>query len=448
MQRNAGDWWKSGPFLGEGREARIRADAGRILHAGLAAADPERGVVEALERRTADSSAFQRVTILAMGKAAAAMSRGAIAVLGERVRGGLAVVPGASREDVPQPVSVMAGEHPLPSNGSLAAGAALMEAAGRAGETDLVLCLISGGASALAVQPVGAVTVEDLAALTEALLEGGAPIEEINTVRKHLDALRGGRLARRLAPARVLGLLISDVPGDVPDVIASGPLVPDPTTWADVHSVLERRGIWTRASERVRAVVDAGMRGDLPDTPKPGGPGAHRVEVEIIVSAGSVLDAAAEEARTLGYSTDAEAGHIAGEARETGAALARALLAQDERRAAVLRVGETTVTVRGRGRGGRNQEVALGAGDALEGEVALLAALGTDGIDGPTDAAGAITTGSTIERARSVGLDAHSALADNDAYPFFDALGDLIRTGPTGTNVMDLYLGLADRRMP
>ena len=394
-----------------------------------------------MQRRDARGFAFRRIFILAMGKAAAAMTNGAISVLGSRVSGGLAVAPVEALDRIPQPIVALAGEHPLPGPASLAAGTALVSAAQQAATHDLVLCLISGGASSLAVSPLDGVGIADLHGVTGALLRSGAPIAEINTVRKHLDGLRGGRLATLLAPARVLGLLVSDVPDDRLDVIASGPLVADPTTWDDVRDVLVRHGIWESSPDAIRDAV----RERRAETPKPGDARLANIEIEIVASAATALAAAADAARALGYTVDLDFRHVSGEARNLGAGLARAVLAAVGSSCAVLRAGETTVTVRGSGRGGRNQEVALGAAEGLAGSNALVAALGTDGIDGPTNAAGAVATGSTLERSRVANLDLHSALERNDAYRFFDALSDLIRTGPTGTNVMDLYLALRDR---
>jgi glycerate-2-kinase len=357
------------------------------------------------------------------------------------VSAGLAVVPIEALDRIPEPIVSLAGDHPLPGPASLAAGAALVSAAKLAATHDVVLCLISGGASALAVSPIAGIRIDDLHAVTDALLRAGAPIDDTNAVRKHLDALRGGRLATLLAPARVLGLVVSDVPGDRLEVIASGPLVADPTTWDDVQAVLERHGIWESAPSAVRAAVQARRS----ETPKPGDARLADIDLEIVAAASTALAAAADTARGLGYAVDVDHRHVSGEARAFGAGLAQRIVSSTELPRAVLRAGETTVTVRGSGRGGRNQEVALGAVEGLTGSASLVAAIGTDGIDGPTDAAGALATGSTLERSRVAHLDLQSALERNDAYGFFDGLSDLIRSGPTGTNVMDLYLALRER---
>ncbi len=438
-------WWETGPFAAED-EKDLRADAGRILWAGIEAADPERAVGEALERRAAEVEAARRVFIVAVGKAAVAMSRGAVARLGARIESGVVIAPPQLLGNVPKPLASQPGDHPLPGPASLKAGHAVARLIEEVSEDDVVICLVSGGASTLAVRPVEGLRLEDLRAITDGLLRAGAPIGELNIVRKHIDALKGGRLACDLFPARVLGFLVSDVPGNAPDVIGSAPLVGDASTWADTRAVLENRLNPYAIPDRVREVVAAGMAGALPETPKPGDPRLCATQIEVVGSAEHALRAAADRASSLGYDVDEDARHVTGEARVFGRRLASQLLATRPGRCALIRIGETTVHVMGQGLGGRNQEVALGAAATLrDGAGLLVAAMGTDGVDGPTDAAGAIVTGSTVRRAAQVGLDPARALANNDAWSFFQELGDLIRSGPTGTNVMDLTIALSHR---
>jgi hydroxypyruvate reductase len=290
--------------------------------------------------------------------------------------------------------------------------------------------------------PPDGVTLDDLRSLTNDLLRAGATIAELNAVRKHLDDIKGGRLARACSPARCMVLALSDVVGDVPDVIASGPFSPDPTTYSDAVRVVERFGLWKDAPAAVRAHLQAGVRGDVDETPKPGDPCFARVSYDVIGSARISASAACGQASALGYDAALLEEPVTGEARAAGSLLARRAVASPvQRDMCLVAHGETTVTVRGSGRGGRNQELALGAAIVMgnAGGV-LVCSMGSDGIDGPTDAAGAAATGTTMARAQALGLDAQDVLQRNDTYGFFAALDDLIRSGPTGTNVMDVQI--------
>jgi hydroxypyruvate reductase len=315
---------------------------------------------------------------------------------------------------------------------------------------DLVLVLISGGGSALLPLPVAGISLADIQALTQALLRCGADITEINTIRKHLSGLQGGQLARLAQPAQVVTLILSDVVGTPLDVIASGPTVPDPTTYADAVAVLKRYEILDQVPASVRRHLLAGAAGALPDTPKPGDPLFERVANIVIGDNASAGRAAVAAARSLGFHSTLLTTFVQGEAREVGrvvAGLAQGIACGQSdfaRPACLVLGGETTVTIRGQGAGGRNQELALAAAIALDGyalpagvEVAVVS-LGTDGTDGPTDAAGGIATRDTLARGRVLGLDARAALANNDSYHYLAAVGDLIVTGPTNTNVNDL----------
>ena len=428
----------------------MRAQLESILRAALAAAEPGAAVARALRLQGDRLSAGEvevelgggRVWVVGAGKAAAGMAAAALALLGERVAGGVVCVPDGLARPLGG-VEVWEASHPLPDARGLAAAAEALHLARRAGEGDLLLCLLSGGASALWPAPAEGLGLEDLREVTAALLRAGAPIAEVNAVRKHLSVLAGGQLARLAAPARVLTLAVSDVIGADAAVIGSGPTLPDPTTFAQALEVILRREV--AAPPPVLHRLQAGAAGDLPETP-----GAGELEnvvgFQVVASLRDALAGAAEEAGRLGYAPEVVSDALQGEAREVGVRLARALLdAAGARRGprALLWGGETTVTVRGAGRGGRSQELALAAATVLAGEPnLLLAAFGTDGRDGPTPAAGAAVDGGTLERGRAAGRDADGALADNDSHAFLAASGDLLVTGPTGTNVNDLVVGL------
>jgi glycerate-2-kinase len=332
--------------------------------------------------------------------------------------------------------------HPVPDARSAAAAGEALRLVESARPQDVLLVLLSGGASSLLSAPVSGLDVEDLARTNEALLASGAPIDAVNCVRKHLSLLSGGRLAKRARSRRIEVLVISDVPGDRLDVIGSGPCAADPTRYADALDVLARRKIRERVPAAVVAHLEDGARGENPETAKPGDPALARVRHTILASNHTALVAAAESARRIGLRPLRLTQRLAGDARETGRRIgALARCARVAEPVCLLAGGETTVTLRGSGRGGRSQELALAAALELDGSrgVALLAA-GTDGSDGPTDAAGAFADADTVARGEARGFDARAALGQNDAYRFFEAEGGLLRTGPTGTNVMDLVL--------
>lgn len=427
--------------VGSSWRERLRRDARRILNAGVDAVEP-RALVRSFLESSPPAAVSGRLSIAAIGKAAAAMAQGAFDAVGERVSGGVVVAAPGTGAGAPAGLTVFEGGHPVPNEEGLRGAAAIYELARGLGPDDLLLCLISGGGSALMTLPPESVPLEDVRAATETLLRAGATINDLNCVRKHLDRLKGGRLAAAAEPARVVALVLSDVVGDPLDVIASGPVSPDPTRFADASAVLERFDPDRQVPAGVRRYIEAGLSGRERESPKAGEPCFDRVEATVIGNNLIAVEAAAEAARALGYATELGSTACVGEAREVGArlaALGRELDAGGRAPACVLSAGETTVTVRGDGRGGRNQELALGAALALEGtERVLVASMGTDGIDGPTDAAGALADGETVERASRLGLDAEASLARNDSHGFFERLDDLIVTGPTGTNVMDL----------
>lgn len=446
---------------------RLREDALACFEAAVAAVEPEELVRRFLEANPELLEVTGEIRLAGIGKAASAMARGARGVLEGRLAGGVLIVPeGSEGEASGEGLEVFGGGHPVPNETGVRGAREVLGLAEGLGEDDLLLCLVSGGGSALMTLPPEGVSLDDLQRTTEALLRAGATIGELNCVRKHLDRLKGGRLARAAAPGRVLALVLSDVVGDPLDVIASGPVSPDPTTFEDAIRVLERQGVGsaegpTGVPAAVREHLERGHRGQEDESPGPGNPVFETVAAHVVGSNRLAAEGALAEAERRGYAPLLLSTMITGEAREVGrvlAALGTEVLRSGSLispSACLVAAGETTVTVTGAGRGGRNQEVALGAAVALDellrgdpdaaGRI-LVASLGTDGIDGPTDAAGAIATGETVARARERRLDApldpRSALADNDAYPFFEALGDLIVTGPTGTNVMDVMLVL------
>ena len=437
--------------------AELRRAARRILDAGIAAGDASRLTRQALRRdgrrlrigdRTFDLDHVRRVLVVGAGKASETMAEGVGAVLPDVPLEGLVAVK-ERRGSGPPGVRIVESGHPIPDSRGEAAAAEILRIAEEAGPQDLVLCLISGGGSALTPSPVRGITLQEKQAVTRLLLECGATINQLNAVRKHLSRLKGGQLARAAHPAPIVALLLSDVIGDPLDVIASGPTAPDPTTYDDALGVLDRFELRARVPPTVRAHLEAGSRGEVADTPKPGDPVLAGVTNVVIGNNGLVVQAAVDEARRLGFTPCLLTRSLQGEARE----VARVFLAVlDEiarsgspvgRPACLIAGGETTVTIRGRGKGGRCQEFALALVPELAAmrDVVVLAA-GTDGSDGPTDAAGAVVDPTSFDRARGLGLDARRALAENDSYPFFGALGDLVVTGPTGSNLMDLYVGL------
>jgi hydroxypyruvate reductase len=370
-------------------------------------------------------------------------------ILGERlpVTGSVTVRYGQS---VPtRRVPIREAGHPMPDAAGVSATREMVAALESATRDDLVVCVISGGGSALLTLPFGGISLADLQQTTDALLRCGATIGEINVVRKHLDSVKGGGLARLAAPAQLITLVLSDVVGNPLDAIASGPTVPDTSTFADALDVFERYKLWSALPPSVTDRIRRGVRGEWPETPKPGDPLFARTQTVVVGSNLLACQAAAAAAAELGLRSLILSTYVEGEAREVGRVLAGILREVDAsghplaRPCCLVAGGETTVTVRGQGTGGRNQELALAAATALRGlDGVLLASIGTDGSDGPTDAAGAWVNGATLDRATALGLDASAAIADNDSYTFFEAMGgsNLIRTGPTNTNVNDIYL--------
>jgi len=419
-----------------------------------AAVDPGPAVAQRLA--TLDRASRPR-WILALGKAAVPMARAAVETLsswGQQPAGGVIVGP-ASDPPPHREIRVARGDHPEPGPGSLVAAAALAEVTARIAPEDEVWVLLSGGASSLLAAPVAGITPDELTALYRLLLGSGLDITAMNRIRKRFSRWGGGRLAAALAPARVLVFVVSDVIGDDLASIASGPCVPDPSTAADVHRSLEEAGLWDRLPAAARRLVLAAESGETAETPKPGDQAFARVSLELIASNRLALEAAARRAAELGLAPEVAETPLAGEAWATGASVAALVLQHCGRRdipqpatptRCLIWGGETTVTLGDAppGLGGRCQELALSAARVLDGAppgIALLAA-GTDGRDGPTDAAGAIVDGETWRAAAAAGRDPARDLAGHDAYRALEAAGALLKVGLTGTNVMDVVIGV------
>jgi glycerate 2-kinase len=439
----------------------FRGDAEAIWRAALSAVDPWSLVRSSVERqgdqlriqgREFDLGSYERVFLISFGKAAAAMGEALASLLDERLTAGLVIGPGPVGRQAPR-LEYLEASHPIPDAKSVEAARRAVEIASEAGARDLVLVGISGGGSSLLALPAEGVTLDKKRRLTEDLLRAGATIQELNVVRKHLSGIKGGQLARAAFPATVVTLVISDVVGDDLGTIASGPTHWDDSTFADARAVLERYGLWDGAPATVQARIEDGLRGRVQETLKAGDPVFARASAFVIGDNMTALRAAKHEAERLGYEPLFLSSSDGGEARRTASGYAAFLselacsASNLPRPLCLLAGGELTVTVKGRGRGGRNTEFVLALIVELErAEVSgvdwLIASLGTDGIDGPTDAAGAWAEPRTIKSARALGLNPAEYLDDNDSYGFFKQTGNLIVTGPTGTNVMDLRVFL------
>ena len=418
----------------------LRRHALSIFRAALAAADPADAVARHLERR--NFARFRHIYVIGAGKAGASMAQAAERVLGRQITAGLINVKDGHVAKLRR-IELNQCGHPVPDERGAAGAARIAQIAADAGREDLVICLVSGGASALLPLPAEGITLEEKQATTRLLLASGATIHEINAVRKHISRIKGGQLARLAAPARVESLLLSDVIGDDLDVIGSGPTAPDASTFADAGAVLDRYAIRHRVPATVRNRIEQGERGEIPETPKPADPLFSRVRNTVIGGNRLALDAASRAARQLGYRTLILSSTIEGETREIArmhAAIAREIAAAGRPvrpPACIVTGGETTVTIKGDGLGGRNQEFTLAAALEIAGlDRVVVFSAGTDGTDGPTDAAGAIADGQTLARKP----EARLYLDRNDSYHYFEPLGDLVITGPTNTNVMDVRL--------
>jgi glycerate 2-kinase len=433
-----------------------------IFNTALAAADPFNAVLNAtalegdslrLGTTTYFLTSYERIIVIGAGKATARMALAVESLLGDRIAAGLIVVKEGHTEPL-EIIEQIEASHPVPNEAGIMGAQRILDMARAADEKTLVICLISGGASALLIAPVGGVTLQDKQETTRLLLNAGADIFELNAVRKHLSQVKGGRLARAAMPAQVVTLIVSDVIGDPLDVIASGPTAPDTSTFNDAWAAIAKFGLQRMLPPRVADYLRRGLAGKVPDTVKADDACMARTRNVIVASIRQALAAAEQRSAQLGFSTKTISDTLQGEASDAARLLAQA--ARDElaamqanERRCLLWGGETIVTVRGTGKGGRNQELALVFALEIEGlrGVAMLSA-GTDGTDGPTDAAGAMVDGSTIPHARVLGIDPLRYLSDNDSYAFFQQFDKAsetrchFKTGPTGTNVMDIQIVL------
>ena len=442
------------------RRERLRKDAVSIFEAGVKAVEPENAVKRHLTLKNGvlrvnggryALSGFENIYVIGMGKAAAPMARAVEDILGDRISAGIINVKHGHTAALKK-VKINEASHPLPDKAGHEGAGEIAALLGKTGERDLVVFLISGGGSALLPLPAEGLTLEDKQNLTQRLLECGATIHEINVLRKHVSRVKGGRLARLAYPSTLVSLILSDVAGDDLDSIASGPTVPDRSTFGDCVEIIEKYGLEGKLPAGLINYIERGSRGEEEETPKPGDPAFERTQNVIVGSNIAAARAAKERASELGYNSLILSTSIVGEtagAAKLHAAIAREVASSGnpvEAPACIISGGETTVMIRGKGKGGRNQEFALAMAVDIDGLGNVLALSGgTDGTDGPTDAAGAVADGATVERARELGLDADRHLAENDSYNFFKPLGDLLITGPTKTNVMDLRVILVSK---
>jgi len=393
---------------------------------------------------------FHNIFLIGTGKASASMAQAIEAILGDRISKGMITTKYGHTLPLKKTILIEAG-HPIPDQNGLEGTKKIQRFLKESGPKDLVIFILSGGGSALLPLPMNGIALEEKQEVTQFLLDCGADIKEINTVRKHISQIKGGWLARWAYPSTVLSFILSDVVGDPLDVIGSGPTVPDTSTFEEAWEILKKYDLIKEISPSIKEHLLAGKEGKVVETPKPGDAAFEKVTNNLIGSNILALHAAEKEASSLGFHTLILSSSIVGETREAArfhAALVKEVISSGNplpRPACIISGGETTVTMKGHGRGGRNQEFALAGAIEISGlkQVVLLSG-GTDGTDGPTDAAGAIADDTTFKRANSMGLDPKAYLDHNNAYPFFQSLGDLLITGPTHTNVMDVRILLVD----
>ena len=390
--------------------------------------------------------AFKNIYLIGTGKASAPMAQTMEDLLADRISSGVITTKGGHRLPLKRIELIEAG-HPIPDRNGLEGAHRIRSLLKNSGPEDLVLVVLSGGGSALLPLPVEGITLEEKQEATQLLLDCGADIKEMNTVRKHISQIKGGWLARWAYPSTVLAFILSDVVGDPLDVIGSGPTVPDSSTFEDAWGILRKYNLIREVAPSIQKHLQLGREGRAQETPKPGESAFERVHNLLIGSNILALRAAQQEASSCGFHTFILSSSIVGETKEVArfhAAIAKEMMMSGNpisKPACMISGGETTVTIRGRGRGGRNQEFALAGALEIQGlERVVLLSGGTDGTDGPTDAAGAIADHTTVNRALAMGLQPKTHLEENDAYPFFEKLGDLLITGPTRTNVMDVHV--------
>ncbi len=442
-----GDGWKKGgnadlyrALLGSYEEALRAADPMALVRSSLRLQGSEVRVGK-IRVRLSD---YKRVIIIGGGKASGAMAVETEVVLGRWITAGVVNVPAGFRGKT-KVIELHNASHPVPDQSGVEGVAKMLSIAEGAAEDDLFVCLFSGGGSSILPSPAPGLSLAEVQETTRLLLRSGATIDEMNSVRKHLSSITGGRLAAKLYPATILALIVSDVIGDRLDSIASGPTAPDPTTYRQAKEVLRGYRIWDEVPETIRKLIAAGTTGALEETPKPGSKWFRRVHNVIIGKNTVARGAAAGHLRKSGFRVVEVKDPVVGTARVAGEWFA-ALLSRQRANAkpiALVAGGETTVEVRGSGKGGRNQEFVLSAARHLGGQSrACIGAFATDGVDGPTGAAGAVADETTVGRARALGLEPEESLRNNDSNAFFETLGDAVIVGPTGTNVNDIFVGL------
>ncbi|MBD3173408.1 DUF4147 domain-containing protein [Candidatus Bathyarchaeota archaeon] len=433
-----------------------RSDVCDIFEVALKAVDPEEGIYNALsldegrlsfEGCSVDLREVNKTIVIGGGKAGGLMAKAVENLLGDRIDSGIVnVLEGTENAVSLEYISLNGSAHPVPSESGVKGVREMLRLTQDLNKNDLVISLISGGGSALMPLPAENISLADLQNITQKLLKAGATINELNAVRKHSSSFKGGQLARHCYPAMVISLILSDVIGDPLDIIASGPTAPDASTFNNAQNVLEKYNIIKECPESIQLRIRQGVYGAIRETPKKNDPIFDKVHNILIANNNLAAAASKKKADELGYNSMILSTYIQGEARQVGEILtdiAREISNRErplEKPAVIIIGGETTVTVTGDGVGGRNQELALAASMRLNGMNCIIATLGTDGIDGPTDAAGAIVDGNTMKRSNELGLDSRTYLEENDSYSFFRELGDAIITGPTGTNVNDLSL--------
>ena len=435
----------------------MRKDAVEIFYQALKAVQPGAAIKRYCKfdgktlfigHRSYQLNQYKNLYVLGTGKATASMAAAIEDMIDEKITGGIITVKFDYAVDLKH-ISLIEAGHPVPDENGIRGASAILNLAENVEEDDLVLCLISGGGSALLPFPYNGITLKDKQDIIKILLSCGATIHEINTIRKHISKIKGGRLAKAVYPATLVTLILSDVVGDDIDVIASGPTVPDSSSFYDCKNIFRRYDIIDKIPKNILNHIEYGISGEIDETPKPLDPVFERTYNLIIGSNAESLISAKEKAENLGYNVLILSSMIEGETRfiaQVHGAIAREIIKTGNPLplpACILSGGETTVTISGNGLGGRNQEFALSASIDISGKknIVILSA-GTDGIDGPTDAAGAFSDTFTLKRAEKMGLDPYRFLSNNDSYHFFQSLGDLFITGPTNTNVMDLRIVL------
>jgi glycerate 2-kinase len=432
---------------------KARALALESLESALNAVDPKQLMKSKLLMKKSllklngysfDLKKFKKIYVIGGGKASGSMAEALEQILDQYITKGLVNIPHGSKHKT-EIIKFQEANHPTPDKSGVEGTRCMLKIVEQAKKEDLVICLISGGGSSLMPLPRGGITIKDKRKITEALLKCGATINEINTVRKHISDFKGGWLAKKAYPATVLNLILSDVVGDPLDSIASGPTVPDSTTFNEAIKALKKYRLWDKASASIKKVLSSGEKGLIPETPKANDKAFKKVYNVIIGNNRFASLAVREQLRSAGLNTLLLTSTMEGEARYVGvmlASIAREVVLSGNpipKPAGIIAGGETTVTVTGKGLGGRNQEISLAAALKMGGmDGVVVASLSTDGVDGPTDAAGAIVDGKTIARAAEMDLNSEEFLAENDSYNFFSKLGDLIFTGSTGTNVNDV----------